>query len=149
VSLELTRVKSTIFKLSEAYTGACRDVTDADMVPFAQIADLARAIAEAEQTEQQMQREVTQAEAAELAQAPADLLRKRSRAPRAASEKLESDIRTLARECDTLRGRLTDLKSKLTHIVALAKRAEGHLPESSRNELPDLSVPFEELEASG
>src|SRR5262249_12922890 len=39
-----------------------------------------------------------------------------------------------------------DLKTKLTHITALAKRAEGHLPESSRGELADLSVSFEELE---
>lgn len=176
VSLELTRVKSAIFKLNSDYTAACCDVTQADMAPFAAIADVTRAIADAELSEQQMQRAVTQAEAAELsaqsalgpvsgkidrafnktglrpipvpefAQAPADLCASEAARCEQEAEKLESDIRILARECEALRTRLSDVETKLAHIVALAKRADGHLPESSHEELPDLSVVFEELE---
>jgi hypothetical protein len=176
VSLELTRVKSSILRLEEDYTTARRDLTDANLAQFADIADLARAIGEAEQREQQSQRAVAQAETTvlsaqsalgpvsgkieralnksglkpvpvpEFAQASADLCASEAARRERQAEKLESDIRTLDRECGGLRVRHSEIKGKFTHVQALAKRADGHLPESSRGELPDLSLAFEELE---
>ena len=65
-----------------------------------------------------------------------------------AAEALESDIKTLDRAHKSLEARHSEIKNKLTTVNALHKRAEGHLPEANRAELPDLSLRVEELEAA-
>ncbi|HEX5281031.1 MAG TPA: hypothetical protein VFW28_13210 [Micropepsaceae bacterium] len=176
VSLQLTGVKQSVFRLEQEYTAARLGLADSDLGPFAAIADLARAIKEAEQVEQQGRASVARADAAltsaqsalgpvsgkieraekkrgikpiplfELAQAPADLCTNEAMLREEQAEALEADIKTIERESSGLRTRQNDIKDKLSRIQSLAKRAEGHLPDASRDELPDLSVAHEELE---
>jgi hypothetical protein len=178
VSLQLTAVKESIFRLEQEYTAASRGLLDCDLEPFAAIADLARAIQDAERAEQQCRAAVVQAGAAltsaqsalgpisgkieraekksglkpiplpEFAQAPPDHCASEAAVREQQAEKLEADIRTMDRECGGLRTRHNEIKDKLSRIQSLAKMAEGHLPETSRDELPDLGLPHEELEAA-
>lgn len=176
VSLRLTGVKENILKLEQEYAAASRGLTESDLEPFAKIADLLRAIREAEQEAQQCRTAVTQAEATltsaqsalgpisgkieraekksglkpipvlEFAQAPADLCASEASLREQQAETLEADIRTMEREFDGLSTRHNNIKDKLSNIQSLAKRADGHLPEASRDELPDLSLIHSELE---
>ena len=176
VSLELTGVKQSILGLEQDYAIAIKGLTGSDLEPFATIADLVRAIQDAEQAELQCRTAVTQAEAAlnsarsalgpvsgkieraekktglkpihvpEFAQAPAELCASEAALREHQVESLETDIRILDREWSALSARYNEIKDKLSHVQALAKRAEGHLPEASRDELPDLSLAHEALE---
>jgi chromosome segregation ATPase len=176
VSLQLTGVKQTILGLEQDYATAMKGLIHYDLEPFAAIVDLVRAIKEAEQVELQCRTAVTQAEAAlnsarsalgpvsgkieraekknglkpihvpELAQAPADLCASEAALREQKVESLESDIRTLDREWGVLSAHHHEIKDNLSHVQALAKRAEGHLPEARRDELPDLSLAHEALE---
>lgn len=176
VTLQLTAVKDRIFKLDQEYTEASRGLTHADKEPFATVADLARAIKEAEQSEQACRVAVAQADAAvtsaqsalgpisgkieraekksglrpiplpEFAQAPAELCASEAARREQQAEALEIEIRTMEREHGSLRVRHNDIKDRLNGVQSLAKRANGHLPETSRDELPDLSLEHDELE---
>jgi hypothetical protein len=178
VSLQLNAVKENILKLEQEYAAESQGLTDADLAPFVTIADLARAISESEQSEQQCRAAVVQADAAltsaqsalgpvsgkieraekksglkpillpEFAQATADLCASEAAHREQQAEALESTIRTTDRECGGLRTRHNDIKDKLNRVQSLAKRAEGHLPETNRSELPDLSIAHEDLEAA-
>ncbi len=55
VSLQLTGVKQAILGLEQDYATAIWGLSESGLEPFAAIADLARAIKEAEQAEQQSQ----------------------------------------------------------------------------------------------
>jgi hypothetical protein len=176
VSLQLTGIKESLFKLEQEYTAASHGLGDSDLQPFAAIADLARAIKECEQDEQQCRAAVARADAAltsaqsalgpvsgkieradkksglkpfplpEFAQAPADLCASEAALREQQAEALESDIRAMERDFSGLRTRHNDIKDRLSRIQSLAKRAEGHLPETSRGELADLSLAYEALE---
>jgi hypothetical protein len=178
VSLQLTGVKQAILGLEQDYATAIRGLSESDLEPFAAIADLARAIKEAEQAEQQCRTAVTQAEATltsaqsalgpvsgkieraekksglkplplpEFARAPADLCASEAVLREQQADTLEADIRTMEREGSALSTRHNEIKDKLNHVQSLAKRAEGHLPEASPDELPDLSLAHEALESA-
>jgi hypothetical protein len=163
--------------IEQDYATAMKGLTDFKFAePFAAIADLLRAVQEAEQAERQCRTSVTQAEAAlnsarsalgpvsgkieraekknglkpvvvpEFAQAPANVCASEAALRKQHVESLESDIRTLDREWNALTARHNEIKAKLGHVQALTKRAEGHLPDTSRDELPDLSLADEALE---
>ncbi|QQO35342.1 hypothetical protein JJC00_06565 [Bradyrhizobium diazoefficiens] len=175
VSLQLNGVKESILKLEQDYAVASRGLTDVDLEPFVAIADLARAIRESEQSEQQCRGAVVQADAAltsaqsalgpvsgkiaraekngfkpillpEFAQAPADLCASEATHREQQVDALETTIRTVDRECGGLRTRYNEIKEKLNHVQSLAKRADGHLPETNHGELPDLSIAHEGLD---
>jgi chromosome segregation ATPase len=63
VSLQLTGVKETILGLEQDYATAMKGLTTSDLEPFAAIADLVRAIQEADQAERRCRTALTQAEA--------------------------------------------------------------------------------------
>ncbi|KPF96970.1 hypothetical protein IP86_14625 [Rhodopseudomonas sp. AAP120] len=176
VSLQLSAVKESIFKLEQEYAQASQGLEPADLEPFSAVADLARAIKEADQNEQECRAAVVQVDAAltsaqsalgpvsgkieraekksglkpipvpEFAQAPAETCANEAALREQQGEALEIEIRNMEREHSGLRTRHADIKGKLSGIQALAKRAEGHLPEASREELPDLSLNHDELE---
>jgi hypothetical protein len=175
VSLQLTAVKESVLNLTNDYAAAARDLNETDLQPYAGVADLGRAITEAETAERRCHTAVAQAEAAavsaqsalgpisgkidrakkngihpipvpEFLQAPADVCASESVRREQEIETLEGEIKSLDRECNSLRTRHNDIKSKLSHIQALAKRADGHLSDASRSELPDLSVAHDALE---
>lgn len=176
VSGRLRDTKESVLALENDHRAAFHDLTEADLAPFAAIADLARAITEAERNEQKCREAVTQAEAAlvsaqsalgplsgkieraekknglkpipvpEFAQASAEVCAGESARREQLAEKLEGDIKTLDREFGSLKTRHNEIEGRLSNVRALAKRAYGHLPESSRNELPDLSVNNDQLE---
>ncbi|MDA9433695.1 hypothetical protein [Bradyrhizobium sp. CCBAU 51627] len=176
VSLQLNAVKESIFKLEQEYATASRGLTELDLEPFVAIADLARAIKESEQNEQQCRAAVVQADAAltsaqsalgpvsgkiermekkngikpislpEFAQEPAEFCASEAARRQQQADTLETDIRTMDRECGGFRTRHNSIKEKLNRVQSLAKRAEGHLPETNRHELPDLSIVHDELE---
>jgi chromosome segregation ATPase len=176
VSGRLRDTKESVLALVNDYQAASRDLTEADLAPFAPVADLARAIKEAERNEQKCRDAVAQADAAlvsarsalgpvsgkieraekksglkpiqvpEFAQASAELCASECARREQLAEKLEADIRTLEREYGSLGTRHNQVKDRLSNVQALAKRAYGHLPEPSRNELPDLSVNHDQLE---
>lgn len=178
VSLQLNGVKENIFKLEQEYAAESKGLTDADLEPFVAVADLARAIEESAQDEQQCRTAVVQADAAltsaqsalgpvsgkieraekknglkpihlpEFAQATADLCAGEAAHRQRQVDALEITIRTMDRECSGLQTRYDEIEARLTRVQSLAKRAEGHLPEANRGELADLSVAHEELEAA-
>jgi chromosome segregation ATPase len=176
VWLQLTGVKESILRLEPEYAAAIRGLADSDLEPYAAVADLARAIQEAEQAEQQCHSAVARADATltsaqsalgpvsgkieraekknnlkpiplpEFAHAPAELCASEAALREQQAEALESDIRAMERDFSGLRTRHNEIKDRLSRIQAFAKRAEGHLPETSRNELADLSLAYEALE---
>jgi hypothetical protein len=176
VSLQLAAVKESIFKLDQEYAAASRELGDSDFAPFTAVADLARAIQEAEQGEQQCGAAVARADAAlisaqsalgpvsgkieraekknglkpvpmpDFTQAAANLLASEAALREQQAEALETDIRVAERDCGGLRTRHSEIKDRLSRIQSLAKRTEGHLPEASRRELPDLSLAHDGLE---
>ena len=70
----------------------------------------------------------------EFAGAPADLCASEAVLRERQAETLEADIRTMERECGALSTRHNEIKDKLSHVQSLAKRAEGHVREASRDE---------------
>ena len=178
ISLRLETVKQALIKLTNEYALVSRGLSESDFEPFATIADLDRAIKEAEVNQQQAHDAVTRADTAlnsansrlgpvtkkiegaekrsdlkivrmaEFENATAEACDAEATRREEAAEALEANIKTLERAHKTLEGRHSDIKGKLTTVNALHKRAEGHLPEANRAELPDLSLRMEELEAA-
>ena len=82
----------------------------------------------------------------ELADASAVDLDKAAAAREELTVGLKIEVRALDRALAALQTRLTGIKGKITAVNAQTKNAEGHLPETHRGELPDLSLTLEELE---
>jgi chromosome segregation ATPase len=175
VSLQLTAVKHTIFTLNNDYATASRELTHADLEPFEAIADLGRAIINAEEAERQCREAETKADTLvssaqsalgpvngkierakrnglnpvplpEFAEAQADVCTSEAQQREQQADAAEAEIKSLDRQCASLRARHADITEKLSRVQSMAKRAEGHLSEPARTELPDLSLAFDELE---
>lgn len=149
-----------------------------DLQPFEAIADLERAIADAEANERRAHDAVVQTDTAlgsasaargpvngklkraleheqlspiavpELADAAAEELDKAAAEREELTAGLETEERTLDRAHAALQTRQTGIRGKITAVNLQIKNAEGHLPESHRGELPDLSLSHEELETA-
>ena len=175
IQVRLQDTKEAVLKLENEYRTAYRDLTADELVAFASIADLPRAITAAEQHEQACRDAVSRADTALISvqSATGPLTRKIENAeknevrpiavPEFAGESAEAcaseavrreeqlealgaRLKMLDREFAGLRDRHAEVARNLTKIEALTKRAHGHLPEPDRNELPDFSIEAAQLE---
>jgi chromosome segregation ATPase len=178
VSARLSTVKTSVAQLTGDTEAATKGLTAADLGPFAGIADLERVILSAEESERMARDAVAHADAAlgsasaargpvsgklqralandklspievpELAEAAAEALDKAAAAREELAAGLETEVRGLDRAHTALQTRHTEIKGKITVANAQVKNAEGHLPETHRDQLPDLSLRHDELEAT-
>lgn len=178
VSLRLASVKGNILAFMEEDRTARQGLVEADLQPFVAVADLQRTIKDAEARQSRARGDVVQAEAALISansalgpvsgkidrarekngflpivvpgflEAAADACADEAIRRQTLLDTLEDKIRTLRREHNDLEKRHAGIKEKLSNITSLTKRAEGHLPDFSRDELADLGVRFEDLEAA-
>jgi hypothetical protein len=176
VSARLGAVKTNVAQLTTAADSAYEGLVATDLQPFEAIADLERAIADAEANERLARDAVVHTDTAlgsasaargpvngklkralehenlspiavlELADAAAEELDKAAAEREELAVGLETEERTLDRAHAALLTRQTGIKGKITAVNAQIKNAEGHLPETHRGELPDLSLSHEELE---
>jgi hypothetical protein len=176
VSARLGTVKINVAQLTTAADTAYEGLVATDLQPFEAIADLERAIADAEADERRAHDAVVQTDTAlgsasaargpvngklkraleheqlspiavpELADAAAEELDRAAAEREELTAGLETEERTLDRAHAALQTRQTRIKGKITAVNLQIKNAEGHLPESHRGELPDLSLSHEELE---
>ena len=178
VSLRLASVKESILTFVNQDRVARQGLADADLEPFSAIADLQRAIKDAEARQVRAHDEVVHAEAAlvsansalgpisgkidraeekngflpiavpEFVEALAEACANEASRRQQLLDALEDQTKILRREHGDLQRRHTDIKEKLSNITSLTKRSEDHLPDFSREELADLSVRFEDLESA-
>jgi hypothetical protein len=174
VSLRLSDIKTTVLELSSELTTAQKDLSDGDIAAFRDVVDLDRAIAEATQRETACLGEIPRADSAletasgrtgpiakKLKDAsersvPAIVLREflqaspdecdAARAVREqARESCRAQLRILSEKDSELRAKESTLSSGVSALSGSLERAQDHLPESYRNELPDLSLSINEL----
>jgi hypothetical protein len=178
VSARLDAVKTSVAQLANTAEMASEGLVAADLRPFEAIADLERAIVDAEANERLARDAAVHAEAAlnsasaargpvngklqraldrdklspvpvpELAEAAAEDLDKAAAEREELAAGLEIEVRGLDRAHAALQTRLTGIKGKIAAVNAQIKNAEGHLPETHRGELPDLGLSLEELETA-
>ncbi len=176
VSLRLTDVRRDIVTHSASYADAMLGLTAVDLEAFADIADLDRAIADAESAYQLFRSSVEKADGAvNVANAKSgpvvkridEAKERRGVTPIVVPEFLNATVETCESERDAremrrdaaekqfrllgasnlaLQTQLNDIKGSLASANSLLKRAGDHLPEAYRSELPNLSFGAPELE---
>lgn len=174
--LRLAAVKENVLTLGNDDSVARQGLSDADLEPFAAVADLGRASKEAEAGQLRMREQVAHAQAAlastqstlkelsgridrvrekhglallvvpEFADAGAEACAREGARRQQLLETLEDEIKNLERTYVNLQKRQSEVKDKLAGVNSLTKRADGHLPDSERTQPAELSLRLEELE---
>lgn len=172
----LQRAKAEVISLTQEREETADGVSPVELESFGFIADLERAISEAELESQRCHDvvigaegsvNVAEAKSGPVVRAINEAKEKRGVLPISVGEFVgatvesceaarevrqrrrsaaEQDIRTLSASRLRLDARRTDITSALQLMQGLVKRAEDHLPEHYRAELPDLSVDLETIE---
>lgn len=177
VAQRLTDTKEAVLKLTEEFRTARHGLSQVDLDPFSAVADLQRAIAEADTHQRDCHDDVTRAESAahsadsrsgptirklgeardrgiepitvpEFVGATVEVCESEQAAREIQLEAVRREAKELAAALSRLESRRNQIRGSLEALTAMITRAEDHLPEPYRGELPDLSLEAGELKRS-